>query len=242
MKLREMNEYGIDRLMEYINSSYTGTAGPPPFNLLEDNQFTHLCIEDIEIERREFRDKREMAGYLKETLATLPLEKIQFNKGLWTWLSLFFFDQICPEEGGQRKVLKYWHYGLDVVPGRPNWKTYYRHLIASPYYIYCFYPDSAHLILDQPVNVHGDYMEQLASRQEMISCRAFIEAADKLYFDFENKKPRRGVQARNKPGNLRRFTQPIFQQFNLTYDLHSMNVDQVIDLLPETEFNHWLEI
>ena len=142
---------------------------------------------------------------------------------------------------GSRKMYRYWHYVLDATPEHPNWKTYYRHLIASPCYIYNYYPEGAHLLLDHPVCIHGDYMEQLASRQEIIATENIIKVADILYYDLQEGNPRKGATSRNKPGNIRRFAQDIFLQLDTTYDLHSMNENAIISLLPNPEFKHWLK-
>jgi len=239
-KLRFLNSTGVQQFREYIEKAYNQEQLNPPTSLLEDDNCTEAIIENIYVENIIFNNKRDMAKYLMDILSQLPPGKKEFNSGLWTWLALFYFDQICPLIDNRRKVNKYWHYILDVTSGRPNWKTYFRHMIASPYYVYCCHRDSACLILEEPVSKHGEYMEQLASRQEIITNKGIIKAADVLYFDSKSKKSKKGATG-TRPGNLRRLAQDIFWQLHLTYDLYSMSEDEIISLLPRGEFERWLK-
>ncbi|MFH1923922.1 MAG: hypothetical protein ABIP48_29025 [Planctomycetota bacterium] len=34
----------------------------------------------------------------------MPEHEVANNAGLWTWLTLLFFDDVCPVQNGQRKV------------------------------------------------------------------------------------------------------------------------------------------
>jgi len=84
---------------------------------------------------------------------------------------------------------------------------------------------------------HNDFIEQIASRQFIISHPNLIEAFSILYFDNTSERPKRGAQSRQRAGNIRRFVK-IIQQFELTYDIYSMSPEQIIDLMPE-EFSGW---
>ena len=75
-------------------------------------------------------------------------------------------------------------------------------------------------------------------RQEIGTNKSIIEAAKILYWDAEKKRPKRGSSPQeHKPGTLRRFVD-VLQQFELTYDLYSINAEELITLLPN-EFKSW---
>jgi len=97
----------------------------------------------------------------------------------------------------------------------------------------------ARTFLHGPLDKHGDFSEQLASRMELISNRNLIEAVDRLYVSLrpEGAAPKRGATTRTRPGNLRRLI-AIVQQFELTYDLYAMAASQILKLLPP-EFDRW---
>jgi hypothetical protein len=87
-------------------------------------------------------------------------------------------------------------------------------------------------------NRHGDILEQLASRQEIATVKGILEAVILLYWDTNKNHPKLGTTNRNKIGNLRRFTGSIMPQFQMTYDLNSMNGIDILKLLPH-EFDEW---
>ena len=98
------------------------------------------------------------------------------------------------------------------------------------------------MFLYNPLNKHGEFSEQLASRQEIISNRSLIEAADRLYRDpasDDEGKPKRGFATRTRPGNVRRLPM-VIDQFDLTYDMYAMSCEEILELLPD-EFARWKE-
>lgn len=113
-------------------------------------------------------------------------------------------------------------------------------MLAAPYRLLQLHGANARVFLYGPLPEHGDFSEQLASRMQIISNRALIEAVDKLYFDTGSEgagRPKRGALTRTRAGNLRRLV-TVIQQFDLTYDLYAMNSSQILNLLPK-EFASW---
>ncbi len=137
--------------------------------------------------------------------------------------------------------------GLSVVIPLPDPKLTAEGIVSGVVRHY-FYPVLASsltvtvvaIVLHQPLDEPGDYVEQLASRQERISNRGLVEAATHLYFDPVKQKYKRSGQARDKPGTLRRFVD-VLEQLELTYDLyffHESGADLFLELLPQ-EFKKW---
>lgn len=119
-------------------------------------------------------------------------------------------------------------------------QKYYRHLLAGPHKLMQLHGRFARIFLYGPLTEHGDFSEQLASRMQLITNRALIQAVDCLYFDGDagdGGKPKRGSLTRTRQGNLRRLI-AVIQQFDLTYDLYAMHTDQILELLP-AEFDRW---
>jgi hypothetical protein len=61
-----------------------------------------------------------------------------------------------------------------------------------------------------------------------------------LYWDDKKNNIKKGARNKTGPGILRRFTKDIIPQFQMTYDLNSMNGEEIISLLP-SEFNEWID-
>lgn len=197
-----------------------------------ENLHPELTINDDVI----FLSRMDLAEYLTKIFldAGLKNQDLILNDKLWTWLTYLWFDQICPQDDTGRKVREIVKYICST-----DYKKYYRHFIASTYRIYSTLgKENSLLFLCRPVNDHGDFIEQLASRQEIISNPNLIKVAHLLYWDPYDNKPKRGASDRKKPGNLRRLIR-LFGQIELTYDIFSMNPDEIIKILPN-EFDYWI--
>jgi hypothetical protein len=176
-----------------------------------------------------------MCEYLAGRIELLASAASLYDVGLWSWLSVFYFTQVCPGHVTGQVKDNDWYYILDR-----EWNHYYRHLIAGPVRMYLWHrPEIPRIIFNEPVHVHGDFMEQLASSQEVAPCRGVIGAADRLYWDETAGDAKRGARdTAHKPGTLRRFTD-VVKQLDLTYDLHTVTADEFVSLLP-AEFTPWI--
>lgn len=116
-----------------------------------------------------------------------------------------------------------------------------RHGVARPYRIYkvCGETDvPSDLLLHGPVSETNDFVGQLASRQDFLQNRAVLEVARRLHWDPGTKQPKTGAASKGRqPGAIPRFTD-VLQQFVLTYDLHSLAIEDLVDLLPR-ESQRW---
>lgn len=234
-EVRQLTDVGIEKFSNYLHSARATPSMDPPFGLLDDEACSEGFSGDLEVERIEFESKRDAGRYLHTVLRDGDLAEIRRNRGLWSWLALFYFDEICPvDDEGQRKVKRSEHYILVR-----DWRRYYRHLLVTPWELYRQYPEGAHSILSGAVNVHGDFVEQLASRQEIISNRSLVSTVDELYYDDEGDGTKRGATSRERPGNIRRLVE-VKQQLDLTFDLYGMDPEQILRVLPD-EFDEWYE-
>jgi hypothetical protein len=82
----------------------------------------------------------------------------------------------------------------------------------------------------------GDVVEQLASRQEIVTNKAIVGAATKLYYDRVTGAPRRGAGGKGA-GSARRLAD-IINQLDLTWDLYAMSENDLIARLP-AEFDRF---
>jgi hypothetical protein len=168
---------------------------------------------------------------LYELLGAPEASGLDRDPGVWTWLSCFFFDQLCPKRSdGTRRP------GEEArwIPSGHAFR-YYRHLLGGPYLIYRAFrdnPDRAKIVLCGAVDSPGDFVEQLASRQDFVQNKAVIDAATALYLSPESGKPKRGASpTQRKPGTLRRFVD-VVNQFDPVWDLYSIGTVELINKLP----------
>jgi len=123
------------------------------------------------------------------------------------------------------------------IPELGNFRKYYRHLLLGPFVIYQAHLsriEVARCLLVGPVHRINDVVEQLASRLEWVSNPTVMGVATRLYVDREQETYKKGAGGKG-PGSPRRLSD-ILDQFDLTYDLAGMEIDDLYQLLP-TEFN-----
>ena len=246
MQVRRLNTAGVTRfrgLLAQLRNGETSTISPE--EILTSRKTSSGLNVALQIEAdRQVISKKDMGRYLHEVLSPLNREDTIRRTGLWSWLGLFMFDVVCPSDPhtGTRRIREDWYYAFQPDDAVPNYQTYYRHLLYTPYFLYrSFGGGAGRALLAGRVWVGGDMIEQIASRQEYISCRPVLEALDRLYYVEEGGLGRikRGSTDRTRDGSLRRFV-AFLQQIDATYDLYGLTCEKILDLLPP-EFDDWLQ-
>lgn len=236
MKLHRLTDAGIEAFSSYLALLKQQPATPPPLHLLEDKQMAEPLNTAAVVEPKEFPTRLAAAEYLHGLLAASGLKNIDTDRGLWTWLTLYYFDQLCPAKAdGERKVLDAARY----VPQLSNYQRFYRHLLVGPYFIYNAHADMparATVVLISPLTVPGEVVEQIASRQELITNKSILGTLTRLYYDENQQKLKKGAGGKAN-GAARRFAD-VLGQFDLTFDLYAINENCLFSLLPK-EFHRF---
>lgn len=237
MQLRRLNQQGLERLSRHLEELRIGNRGDSPKYLLADDSASEAVLPDVTIEDREFVNRFEAAEYLDKKFVRATLPNLLTDVGVWAWLCVFYFDQLCPvREKGERKPgeLARW------IPEVTNFRRYYRHLLAGPYRIFEAHrdaPERAIALLCGPLHKPGEVVEQLAARQELVTNKGVIELATRLYYDPKAARLKRGSSSK-VDGSPRRLAD-VCNQFDVTWDLYSMEVSELLGMLPR-EFEHFM--
>jgi hypothetical protein len=234
--MKRLNQLGIDRLNEFLDSLIGDASVPVPSWILEDPETSQKLPTRIEISKGTLDTRLDAARYLNDLLAGSGIPEIEKDIGLWAWLSLFFFDQLCPtDRSGQRKPGERARW----IPATSNFRKYYRHLLAGPYRIFRAHrddPERALALLCGPLHKPGEIAEQLAARQELVTNKAVVELVTTLYIDRATRKPRRGAASKG-PGSARRLSD-VLGQFDVSWDLYTMETFDLLAMMPE-EFDRF---
>jgi hypothetical protein len=232
--VRTLKPEGIQKFRQYLADLRAESNGAPPINILTDAWWSAKLPVNIEIKVKNFETRLEAAKYLRQILEPLRHSKLEQNVGLWTWLSLYYFDHVCPiTKAGKRLPGLDYRYILDT-----DFRFYYRHNLFGSYIVYQIHGENAPLLLYNALSQTNKFHLELACRQGFITNKGIIGAANLLYFDDKLAVPKRGAAVTTrKPGTLFRFID-VVQQIDLNYDLYSMTGEDILKLLPQ-EFNAW---
>ncbi|MGN6475770.1 MAG: hypothetical protein ACTHKV_00990 [Flavipsychrobacter sp.] len=237
MKVRILNEAGIDEFLNQLSDIRLGTRSNVNTSFLTQELYTDPFDNDVDVEDIHFKNKYEIIKYLCEKLSLKTNKDLYYHRGLWSWLAAFYFKILTSEKEGKRKVNEDAKY---ILMEPKNWRRYYRHLLASFARIYCELDDLAGPFLSYPIPIWSDFHEQLFAYQQIATNRPLIAAANKLYWDSEKSKMKIGTGS-SGAGSPRRFS-AIVGQFEVTYDLNAMSPDNILSLFPVQEFKKWSSV
>ena len=238
MKLHRFNDEGIKRFGQFLDELSADGALAVPTDLLTNAVCSVPVPPGPEVQARQFASRMEAARYLDGVLSGVTGCDVERDPGLWAWLSLFYFDQLCPPDGRGHRTP---HERARLIPAFDEAWRYYRHLLAGAYRVYRAHrddPEKAMVLLHVPLPRIGHFWYQLASRQELVTNPAIMEAATELYLGHCGTKPKRGATS-EIPGSVFRFA-AVLNQFDTVWDLYAMKKEQILDLLPG-EFDRFRE-
>ena len=234
--VRKLNSRGLGYFKKYLNDLRENPDLKPPFEILENPDYSENFQDKAHVEQMDFQYRTHMVKYLSKALESLNTSLGAKNIGLWSWLSLFYFDQVCAKDLNGKRVsgMDYRHI-LNI-----GFRYKHLHLLAGPFQTYKMYREKARLLLHGATHTGNKIHNELVKRQNFITNPGIIDAADALYFDKDNNKPKSGTTSQVRGGSLLRFI-TVIQQLELTFDLYSMDAKEILNLLPE-EFNTWKDL
>lgn len=229
VQIRKLTQRGREQFKAWLEQEAPGAA---PLHLLTGPDTSSEVNGKAQIEQRGFASRLELGEYLADRLSGLPPASIRFEEGLWDWLTLFYIDELLPPgSGGKRDIKELVRYALELR--NRKWS---RHIVRMSWMAVKDHGPAARVMLAVPISKHTDVMEQIGGQQEAFGARSVVELADRLYFDTQTGRLKRGAQGK-KSGSPRRL-RTFLRQFRRTYDPPRMTADQLAECLPG-EFDKW---
>ncbi len=235
--IRRLTAAGVARFRSYLEALRSGAVMERPDDLLTDPETSEPAGFQKSVEPLTFASALDFAAAADELFREAAFEGLESDVGLWSWMSLYYFDQVCPKDAeGHRKPGRDYRHILE-----PGFRSGHRHLLGGAYLVYSVYglgPDLSALFLYTPLSKESRLHHELLARQSLIQNRSVVEAAHHLYFNPKTRRPKRGTLLRKQnPGTFHRFIH-VIQQLDVTYDLFSMSGKEILKLLPR-EFDSW---
>jgi len=234
MKLRKLNEQGVEVFRDYINDLRSGADQNIPNYLLDSDEYSEDIQFELEITKPEFKSRLEMGVYLVDLFDGLNITPYIGDIGFWSWLALYWFEQLCSEKEGKLNPSMDYNYILSK-----NFRHRPRHAVYMTWQLVTRYGEDCAFMLCKAMSTRGELTEQMMARQENLSSESVMKLANALYFDSETKTFKKGAAARKSAGCVARYITWL-EQIKMTYDVFSISADELKDLLP-AEFDRFME-
>ena len=230
MKARRFTEKGLQAFGTYVETARANFKAripvePVPDSLLNGPDFTEVTEYELPDETQSFPDKLSIGRLFTRVIPAERNDEARIDVGLWSWFAAKYFDQITV---GRKKIKEERAYVASIY-----FQDFYRHLILGPYYLYFISQDDPErvrvLLYDEPTTMN-EVMVQFGSYQTLMQNKELQSLIQKLYYDTEKKRIKRG--AGGKEAGTPRRLMDFFRQIELNYDLRSISESRFWDMLP----------
>jgi hypothetical protein len=234
--LRRFNDAGIAEFVRRIEVLRDGGIAAIDDAFVTDGKLTEPIVPEVQLERPSFKTKRDAGEYLSERTRAARAAYGDDDRGLWTWLSAWHWDAVCPVlENGQRKVLGVYHY----VYGYGSKQRRGQHLIAITAKLFEAAPNT-HLLMNTPVSRLTQAVQEVSTRLSFLRISGLLDLLDVLYWDASKNRTKPGIIDPRvvRPGDLRNRLPARIRQLEVTHDLTNLTAEQLLNLLGD-EFRQW---
>lgn len=161
-EVRILNEAGIELFREFIGKLKTDPSAWPPPPILSDTRYSAPAPGGATVEQRAFSSKLDFGRYIAGQLNNrVPDRTLRTSIGLWVWLTLFYFDQVCPADGhGRRRVLRVEKYISSAGHISANLD---KHLLFFPWKMFTLHGDDASWLLGSALREDTKVVRELAN-------------------------------------------------------------------------------
>ena len=229
----EFTPEGLQVARNYLHAIRTSGWMPLPSGLLSDHTYSQPVEPEVYVESRPFANRREAGQYLEERLEPLGTVRVAGNAYLWSWLGIFYLEQMVQDK--TRRSGEYTERAYLVDPQSNATREYSHHRLMMAYDIWTQHREDAWFMLNEPVVSLGQFTLRLVSAPEVFRSEGVVPLAHTLYADKASGKLRARAlgqtRAEASAGSLPRLVD-VLNQLSLTYDVYGMTAEQLLDLLP----------
>ena len=239
-RVHELKPEGISVAKDWLAALRSGLSIPFPDTILTSSLYAQPVEPEIYVDERIFKTRRDAGVYFIRTLAPLGPTRIINNPYLWSWLGIFYFNQIVrknsegkPNLGRSPDIA----YVIDPnasqdIRGETRW---FANRLMLAYDICWQHGENAWLMLDEPVNSLSRFTMRLASAPELFRSNGIVSLVHLLYADPKTRKLKVNAGSTSRatapPGSLPRLVD-VLAQLYMTYDVYGMIGEQLLPLLP----------
>ena len=235
----ELTPEGILVAQNYLRAIRAGGWMPLPGGLLTDLSYAQPVEPEAYVEARPFANRREAAQYLAARLDPLGTEKVAGNAHLWSWLGMFYLEEMRRDR--TRRQNEYPEAAYLIAPQSHDSRDRSHHRLMIAYDVWTQCGEDAWLLLNEPVGSMGQFALRIVQSPEIFRSKGVVALAHLLYADKATRRLRPGSlgssRASAPPGSLPRLIN-VLNQLSMTYDVYGMTAEQLLPLLPQ-EFDRF---
>ncbi len=235
----ELTPEGMRIARNYLRGVRENGWTPLPTGLLTDHTYAQPLQSDVSVEERSFTSRREAGQYLAERLEPLGPARVGGNASLWSWLGMFYLEQIAHDSG--RGSGTYAEIAHLILPEEHDSRDRSHHRLMMAYDIWTLHGEEAWLLLDQSVGSMSQFTLRVVQSPEIFRSKGVVQLIHSLYADRSTGRVRKGAlgsdTASAPAGSLPRLIH-VLNQLSMNYDVYGMTTDRLLHLLP-SEFDHF---
>ena len=232
-RVRALTPAGIARARQFLADARTGSATEAPAELLADAQLTTEVNPACYVEPRAFKTRRDAGAYLADALQPLGVGNTHRNYPLWSWLGMFYFEQLVScDADGKFRMGNLPDYAFVIDGAKTDDRDVPANRLMLAWETYVSHGDShAGWMLSQSVMAIGKIVGRLIRSQHRYASREFVKLLGIMYFEPATGRLKRGAGADSRGGVSR--LRDVLDQLYMTYDVYGMEAEQLLALLPD---------
>jgi hypothetical protein len=236
-ELRAFTPRGLQAFRDWLDRAEANiprrlTAEPPPIELLFDDQYAKPVGFCGQLTQRSFQRKFDLGMEVCGVIGYENAGKLAVMPNAWAWLSLFFHETTFPKNKaclwftGERS-----RHLVQTIEGRKQDQSH-RHLVKSAVTNVLRFGEFAVVLMGSEIG-QSKIEEQVMSRRvdpPLAHHLEFIKALHRLYWDAGAGDLKSGAGGQG-PGSIMHMID-LLTQFDLTFDISSLERDDFLKLLP----------
>ena len=212
----------------------------PDFHILTNTQFVEevpqsrpFTVPDTSI------SALEAAKIIRNALPNgQPITYYDDEIGMWEWFS-YAFSLLLKDTAKGGKLGAINRYSPVKRPPNGDWKTFMRHQLRSAAYLYDCFGNNSKIYLFNPIGIGGEMREHTLQTFPLVN-QKICELLNKILWDKKEKTAKNGFGDKDpENGYGVRFIVASLKRLRVTYNLESMDVDEIIKLLPQKVKDHY---
>jgi hypothetical protein len=207
------------------------TSEPPPTDILEDDRYSKRLGFAGRLPLRRFERKYDLGMAICAGLGRDDTERLLLIPNAWPWLSLLYHESTFAQKNAKWRTGDDARHLVQTIHGRKQDQSH-RHLVKSAVTNVHRFREFAAVLMGNEIG-QSKIEEQVMSRRvdpPLAHHTEFVKTLYRLYWDAELDNVKSGARGEG-PGSVMHMTD-LLTQFDLTFDVASLEVDDFMRLLP----------